>query len=302
MAEKTDNTRLRADAVQRLGTTLTQMGNLAEGGQQHARAAQLFRDVGDMHGISSCQINIGIVHSMSGDMAGAEDAYRQAIAIGKEAHAPGLMGLASVNLGVLFLNAGRFDEANACYLDALRHFTTVKNELHRAGTLYNIGHLAREQGDQERALTMYTETAELAQHLGQVDIEIGARAGAGLAALSLGRTDVATESLEGVNRLLEQRGNWWFQGRELADALAFRVAVTRDDVPGAVQQLRQAVANVEPRDPYRAAWLVAEVAPTLLSLRHPAGKELLDRFAPRVDEAGYTQLSLRFAEMRASVA
>ncbi len=302
MAERLENVRLQADAVQRLGSTLNQMGSQVEGLQQHARAVQLFTEVGDLHGITSSQISIGIAHSMNGDMAGAERAYRQAITTGKEAHAPGLMGLASVNLGVLFLNAGRFEEANACYLDALRNFTTVKNELHRAGTLYNVGLLAREQGDQERALSVYAETAELAQHLGQVDIEIGARAGAGLAALTLGRADAAVEALETVNRLLEQRGSWWFQGRELADALAFRVAVTRGDVQGAVQQLRQAVANVEPRDPYRAAWLVAEVAPTLLSLRHPAGRELLDRFAPRVDEAGYTQLSLRFAEMRASVA
>jgi tetratricopeptide (TPR) repeat protein len=229
-------------------------------------------------------------------VAVAEEAYRRAIQLAREAHAPDLDGLASLNLGVLCIHGGRYEEAQQCYEDALRQFTMVRNEAHRLASLYNLAYLARERGHMEQSLVLYEESAQLARHVGQADIEIGARGGAGLAALALGRGDDATAAARAVDRLLGPAPSW-FQGRELAEALCILETLHRGVLDEAQSRFRTALEAAEQQEPYRAAWLVAEVGPALARAGAHDTWDLVEYYRGRVKELGYEALERRYASL-----
>ncbi|MDQ3951293.1 MAG: tetratricopeptide repeat protein, partial [Gemmatimonadota bacterium] len=297
MAEMMDDARLLADGLVRHGSTLWRLGRLAEAVQRYQRASDIFTGIGDRYKIARCDINIGICHSTAGDVAAAERAYRRAIDLARAAHAPDLDGLASLNLGVLCSRGGRAEEASRAYEDALRLFTMVRNEAHRLASLYNMASLAREQGDPGRALALYEESAQLARHIGQPDVEVGARAGAGLSALELSRADVARTAARSVAELLAGPGGWWFQGRELAEALCILEALARGAVEEAHHRFRSALEAAEQHEPYGAAWLVAEVAPALAKAGVQEAWKVVEYYGRRAKELGYKALERRYARL-----
>jgi tetratricopeptide (TPR) repeat protein len=296
-AETMDDAGLLADALVRHGSTLLRLGRLSEAVHRYQRASDLFTALGDRYKIARCEINIGIGHSMAGDVAAAEQAYRRAIELARDAHAPDLDGLASLNLGVLCARGDRQEEAHRAYEDALRLFTMVRNEAHRLASLYNMASLAREQGDSERALALYEESAQLARHIGQPDVEVGARAGAGLCAMDLSRIDAARAAARSVGEMLAGPGSWWFQGRELAEALCILEALARDAVDEADGRFRRALEAAEQHEPYGAAWLVAEVGPALASTGVTDAWRIVDGYGSRVKELGYSALERRYGAL-----
>jgi tetratricopeptide (TPR) repeat protein len=297
MAEGMGDGPLVGDGMIRHGSTLLRLGKVSEAIRRYQRASEIFTGIGDRYKIARCEINVGVAHSMAGDMAAAERAYRRAIELAREAHAPDLHGLASLNLGVLCARGARYDEAHHCYEDARRLFTMVRNEAHRLAALYNQASLARDRGDPEAALTLYEESAQLARQIGQRDVEIGARAGAGLAALALTRPEAVAEAARAVTQLLPGPGGWWFQGREIAEALCILEALSRGATAEAQARFRNALAAAEQHEPYGAAWLVAEVAPALTLAGAADAWQLVEHYGARARELGYTALEGRYANL-----
>src|SRR5438270_165160 len=129
-------------------------------------------------------------------------------------------------------------------------------------------------------------------------MEIGALAGAGLAGLDLNRRDYAYTAARNAETMVGERFDWWFQNRELVEALSVRVALELGRRDEAEQRFRTALAHTEPRDARCAAWLAAECAPTLIA----AGADVWDfvrRFSARADDMGYTALATRFRSLLA---
>ena len=295
-AECLGDQRLLAEAAMRLGSTLLEAG-LDEAIEQYRRAESIYGELDDRYGMVRCQINIGIAYSNAANSVAAEEAYRRAVELGETAHAPDLAGLASLNLGVLYLKEGRYDEAREWFGEARRLFITVKNEPHRLATLYNMGHLARECGDSAAALDLYEETATLARRIGQLDVEIGALAGAGLAGVALGRHEYARDVVRRADALIAQRADPWFQGRELAEALSVRVMLEEAKREQAERRFYDALALAEQRDRYGAAWLVAEAGASLAEAGFGSLWHLIERYASQIDELGYAPLSERYAAL-----
>jgi tetratricopeptide (TPR) repeat protein len=283
--------------LMRVGWTLFEVSS-EEAISFYRRAQELFSEMDDRHGYVRCQINIGISYSKVGKTTAAIEAFRSAVELGREAGAPDWAGVSALNLGVLFMWSGRFDEARDRFEEARRLFIKLKNELHRVGTVYNMGHLARESGDPTRALELYEEAASSARRLGQLDMEIGALSGAGLAGLDLGRRDYAYTAARNAETMIGERFDWWFQGRELVEALSVRVALELGRKDEAEQRFRTAIAHTEPRDARSAAWLAVECAPALIDAGADVW-EFVTRFSHRVDEMAYGGLSARFRALYA---
>ena len=297
MAERIGERLLHAHALMRLGWTLFELGS-EEAIVFYRRAQEICSEIDDRHGYVRCQISIGVSYSKVGNTAAAIDAFRSAVELGLQAGAPDWAGVAALNLGVLFMWSGRFDEARQRFDEARKLFIKLKNELHRVATIYNMGHLARESGDPTRALELYEEAASSARRLGQLDMEIGALAGAGLAGLDLNRRDYAYTAARNAETMVGERFDWWFQNRELVEALSVRVALELGRRDEAEQRFRTALAHTEPRDARCAAWLAAECAPSLIA----AGADVWDfvrRFSGRADDMGYTALATRFRSLLA---
>ncbi len=301
-AQELDDKRLMAESLTRLGGALWESGSI-EAIDFYKRAEGIWQELGDRYEVVRITGNMGVVYSSNGDVAAARDAYTKAMQLGLDAHAPDLVGVASVNLGLLLQRAGEYDQAQESFEDARRLFVMVKNEPHRLGTLYNMGILASERGDDRRALELFEETAALARRIGIKDVEIGAVSGAGLSGLSLELQEYARGAAGKVEELIGDRSSTWFQGRELAEVLAVRLALADGRTEDAEQRFRDAMVLAEQRDPYAAAWLVANTAPLLAGAGFEAVWSLVEHYAARVDALGYLPLAARYtALMKARLA
>ena len=247
---------LMADATIRLGTAL--LDTSPQAAQQHfAEAADLYAAIGNRFGHARCMVNTGIAHQRLGQAAESELSYREGLALAEGANSVDLMGLAALNLGVLLTRCGRYDPAEEQFQRAMRSFTKVKNEPRRAATLYNLAHLAYEQGDAAKAQGLAQASSDLATELGITPLRMGALARVGLAALALG----AREEVARVAGILEAElsADGWFTGRECVEAFQARRALHDGDHRGAQRAFVRAAEAVG-NDPYDLAWLVAECA------------------------------------------
>ncbi|HWJ24279.1 MAG TPA: diguanylate cyclase, partial [Gemmatimonadaceae bacterium] len=301
LAEGADDPALLSEACMRLGTTLLETSP-AEAVGYYTRALESYSEAGDRYGQARCYINTGVAHARAGDGRAAEKAYVIALELSREAHAPDLAGLAALNLGVWYLSGGRFDDAAERLEEALRLFTTVKNEHHRLGSLYNLAHVALDRGDPANARDLYQSAVELARTIGHPDVEVGALGGFGLTSLSLGDRASAQQSLDNAMRLIGEREDWWFQGRELVEALAVRL--TDSDGATRLARFERAHALAERHAPYGAAWLAAECGEVLLADAHPPStarvEELVARYSEEAERRGYVLLGRKIGKIAAA--
>ncbi len=247
---------LVAEAMLRLGSAMlvTSPGDAV---QQYRLAHDRFTALGDRRGELRCQINIGVASDRAGNAPSAERAYRAALDIGEAIHAADLTALASMNLGVLLMKTGDFDESRRRLTDAHTSAAARRNEPLRLTAIYNLAHLALELTDEGGALELYATARQFARQLQQSDVLLGATAGAGIAELRLGNVAAARLLLADCQQQLTSFGDAWFQGRELYEALALRIFL-QESPRQVVSVLDGALARLESHDPYAAIWLAAE--------------------------------------------
>jgi tetratricopeptide (TPR) repeat protein len=280
----------------RLGTTLLGV-RPAEAVDLVLKLVERARGRGDRVMEARAFLTLGVARMRTRDDRAGAEAFRAALAIAREAQTLDVAANASVNLGVIGLRGGDFDAAHDALQDALRLYTTLRNNAHRLASLYNLANLERERGDTEAALRIYEETSALAEQLGVLDIAIGAQAGVGLAALRLDRPDAARAALAAAEGALSVRPDWWFQGRELLESLVVRVAAMDGDVPAARRRFHAAVARLEMLEIYAAAWMVADSAAELAE-RDSSVWRVVDRFAAHPGVRDFVPLAARFTALR----
>jgi len=299
-AEASGHNGVLAEALAQLGGAMMQRHS-PETGEYCNRALALFHAAGDRCGEARCYINIGMIRQNAGDVIAAEVAYDRALEASERANALDLAGLASLHLGTLSLRRGQLDSAGQWYRKALGRFTESSNDRQRLATLYNMAHLAREADDWSNASALYEQVVAIAARIGQPDVELGARAGQALAALAVGARAAAEDAMRWIRTNVEPRPEWWFQGRDLVDALRIRLAAERGEDAHALRLLYDAVAIAGRYDPYVAAFLVAECAP---SLRRSTDAliTLIDQISPDVDALGFAVVAERLSVLRVALA
>ncbi|MBL8962416.1 MAG: diguanylate cyclase [Gemmatimonadetes bacterium] len=286
-----------------LATTLMHLGSAVievdsnEALHCYERALATFTTMGDLVGQARASINLGIALSRRGDHQRSQLAYESGLALSRKIHSPDLTGLAALNLGVLQMKRGALREADASLSEAMEGFALLHNEPHRLAALYNLANLARETNDAERAARLYGDAAVTAATMNQLDVEIGARAGQGLAWLALGREDDARGCLQVCTMHLRSQPDWWFQGRELLEALAVRLAVLQGDGGAAAARFQEGLERAEHADAYGRAWLVADVTGPLDGIGVPDGWPHVARLAAWVEEYDYAALTARYRQL-----
>ncbi len=293
-AERIGQLPLQADAAMRLGTTVSEVSP-ADGVPHYRRALDIFMRLENRYGQLRCHINIGVACDRAGNSPGAEISYVTALSIGRDIRATDLAGLASMNLGVLLLKTGRFDEAQERFEESRQLFAAIANEPYRLAALYNLANVARERGDPAGALELYAAVMALAEALNHVDVHAGALAGAGLAELDLGAVPSARVYQDRVRPLITGRTDGWFEGRELCEALDVRLAP--HDGAGAVEVLFVALERAEHHNQYAAIWLGAECAAVLRSAGRVA-EATLHRYLVHARALGYAPLVARLSAER----
>ncbi len=290
VARTLGDTALLADAIMRQGSAVLTTAP-ADTVRHYRQALDLFRQRQDRRGQLRGQINIGVACDRAGNHPAAELAYASALEIGTEVKAADLTALASMNLGVLLMKLGRFEEASHRFEQTLRSVSAAHHEPHRLGALYNLAHLARERGDAAGATELYSAAIQLARQLGQLDIHAGATCGIGLAELTLGHVASARAQLQAAQAILDGREQW-FQGRELFVALAVRLQLAAGAADDAVQVLCDALAVADRFDSYAAVWLAAECATAMHTVGTPPDRwqEVVARYTVNARALGYAPL------------
>jgi tetratricopeptide (TPR) repeat protein len=296
-AEGEGDPKLVADTLVHLGTTLLQ-SDAVESVECYEQALATFEQEGDHVAQARCHINVGIALSQLGRGDASRARYERALALGRSTRTPDMIGLASLNLGVLLMKTGHFADAEASLTEAMQGFQIVRSEPHRLAALYNLANLAREREDASRAAELYGEAAVVAAAVGQADIEIGARAGQGLAFFALERREEGVACLRTADMLLARRPDWWFQGRELLVALRVRADLAGGNVRGADRVFRESLVTAERHDLYGAAWLVAELAPVLSAAGIADVWAHVQRFRGELARLDFAPLTGRYARLQ----
>ena len=260
----------------------------------YRRALDTFVTLGDLIGQARAHINVGIAQSRLGANEESAVAYAIALDLGRTTHSPDITGLAALNLGVLKMKVGELDEADSRLSEAMERFALLNNEPHRLAALYNQANLARDRDDRDRAARLYGDAAVVATAMDQLDVELGARAGQGLAFLALGRVADARACLQSCVVRVRDRTTWWFQGRELLEALAIRIHLQSNDASAARRRFVDGLSLAEGADTYGAAWLVAEVAGPLADVGILSAVAQVPRFALIVKGLAYAPLTARY--------
>jgi tetratricopeptide (TPR) repeat protein len=202
-----------------------------------------------------------------------------------------------MNLGVIGMRSGDFTAAHEALSDALRLYTTLRNNANRLAALYNLANLQQERGDAAAAASLYRETTALADQLGTEDIAIGAHAGAGLAAFRMRDIDGAQQAYDAASRRLGARSDWWFQKRELLESLAIRLDTQAGRYESAQRRFHEAVAKLEETDGYAAAWMVADCAAELGERDHTVWADV-ERLASHPMVEQFVPLSARVTALQ----
>jgi GGDEF domain-containing protein/tetratricopeptide (TPR) repeat protein len=291
-AERLGDRALLADALTRLGMAVV-AGSPAEARGPFEKALALFEEIGDVRGQARGHNHLGIAAMFESRLDDAQHAFSRAITVARAAGIPDVWGLASQNLGVLFQKRGEYDRARELFGDALALFAAVKHSEFQLVALFNMAHVERELGLWESAAELYDATIPLAQRIGQSDVEIGATAGAGLCLLELGRMASARAALAQLSARLEGRPDW-FQGRELAEALAIRLDAAAGRMEEAMSRFDRAFSLAEATDMYTAAWLTVSCADALMTFAPERVKSSILRYRTRVRDLGYPEMTRRY--------
>ena len=297
LAERTGEASLAADALLRLGVAL-ENDHLAQAVEIHRRALAMYQHAGDLRGQGNCHNNLGKYATLRGDWAEAEREFLVAISLGRRVATPEVLGISLINLGVVHLKVGDHERARELFGEALALFGGMRSSEWQMYALYNLAHLERARGDETAAAELYEVVASVAQRVGQADVEIGARAGAGLALLAQGRNEDARVAHADAAERMRARTDW-FQGRELAEALAVRVIAAAGAGDDAKRRHEEARQLAEPSDFYGAATLVAECGDTLFGIDGGFARRVLLEYAPRVRSAGFGALERRYEHLLA---
>jgi tetratricopeptide (TPR) repeat protein len=203
-----------------------------------------------------------------------------------------LWARASLNLGVLAMRTGHYHEAAATLNEALRLSAEAQHTELQLVATYNLAHLARDVSEFRRARDTYELARELADRIGQSEIHLGALGGMGLCHIALGELEEATR-IHGLLDESRQTTPEWFQGRELVEALAIRLAILagRHD---AIRMLADAACRADTQDPYAAAVLTAEFGAPLRESDPDAVDELVRRYGSRPEVSENPRLRQQF--------
>ena len=268
-------------------------------GEAFAFAREAIADgtaTGDRAVTALARLTLGELYLRAGHLPHAEESLGEALDAARGAHAAPLAAGVSRALGELRSRQGNFGEAAQWLGDAERIFTALGDSSEQVRTTLAAAHIAREQGERNRAHALYDAAAGAARTLDVTWIELTALAGA---ALTNGGPNAPTTRArwERANELIASATpDWWFPGRELVDAVTLQMALGAGHSGAAFDQFARAIRRFDAVDPYAGAWLVAECADELERAGLPAIAVTRRLASERARALAFGPLAERLAE------
>ena len=260
IAQRGTDALLIADSCNRLAVTI-QLENAPLARQLFNQSLDIATTAGDAVRRVRALNNIGVLELISSNWEEAKRMLTLAADHSRTARLLEHWGRAELNLGVLAGRMGDYEGGVRALTEALRLTSMVQNSEEQLYATYNLAHLERERERLREAADTYSLVTELAERIGQVEVQAGALAGLGLCKLLSGDVDAARESFQRAAPMMERLLEW-FQGRELMEALEIHLLLSDNRITEAAELFERAIAAARPSDVYGAAWLTAEFGET----------------------------------------
>ncbi len=118
LATETGQPRTRAYAQSSLSELLTKNGDPASAKEHCFSALEVFTELNDKLGMSLAYANLGKSSQLMGDFVTSEEYYLESLAAIKDVDAPRLLGMRTMELGLVLMDKGEGDRARRCLEDA----------------------------------------------------------------------------------------------------------------------------------------------------------------------------------------
>jgi predicted ATPase len=155
--------RERAFALVACGSTKVKAGSLDEGTALAESGIRLYRSTDDAWGLASSLETLGRLYATGGELAKAEDAYRESTTIQR---ASGMLPSGLMGLGIAMAQQGNYAQGCRLMLEALDTFE-------KAGDRWNQMRCRMNLANAQRNLGNYTEAEALAQSCLAFSREVG---------------------------------------------------------------------------------------------------------------------------------
>jgi tetratricopeptide (TPR) repeat protein len=294
-AEHLGHEELRGETLARLAVTIMD-DRPAQSARLLGEAVELAHRAGARRSEARYLNSLGVAQQRLNDWPAAEKALSSALEVGRAAELAEVVGAVALNLGVGYLKRGEYRPAQELFAEALAVFSAAKHRQFELIVVYNIAHLDLAQREYASAAELYDLAAQLAEQIGQSDVQLGALSGVGLARLALREVDAARAAHRRVEERIQTRSDW-FQGRELVEALRIRVAALDGRTADAARELERALAAADGADFYGAAWLAAACAGHVFGADATPIEATVGRYAEKVRGMGYSDLSSQYAAL-----
>jgi tetratricopeptide (TPR) repeat protein len=297
IAEQGTDDLLIADSCNRLAV-MSQLESAARARELFDRSLGIATAAGDAVRRVRALNNIGVLELISGNWDEAKKMLTLAAEHARTARLLEWWGRAELNLGVLAGRVGDHEGSARALSEALRLTSVVQNGEEQLYATYNMAHLERERMRFAEAADTYALVAELAERIGQVEVQVGAIAGLGICRFLMGDIVAARSAARAAAPILE-RMKEWFQGRELVEGLDIHLLLADGDADAAATRLTAALASAAPSDAYGAAWLTAEFGDRFSSHPSDAVRSAIRENARRPEVLGNPRMRERLQMLNA---
>ena len=157
LADHAGAAQVQAQALERVGSLLTAMGQQARGVESLERSVRLFHQAGDAHGEGRAKSGLGIVLLDRGRYDEATTEFRAAIDLCRSAGELFGRAAAQINLPVALLKAGRYSESITASLETLDMCTDINYQEGATGALANLGFAYLMEGNYPESQQRYDQ-------------------------------------------------------------------------------------------------------------------------------------------------
>ena len=197
--------RIRANALLRIGETVTMRGELTESTAWHIEALTLFRQTKDKPGEAFCLQGLAERARVAGELDRAIELYEEALRIFTSLN--DRLGVSHIlrGMGAVAIHRGNDKQAKELLLEAQQIYLDVGNQRGVSICSNDLGEAARREGDLDLAEKGYRKSLEINERLGLTAHAIP-RLNLSFVLLARGNYPEARNSLEVTLQQLEDQG------------------------------------------------------------------------------------------------
>ena len=260
-AEALGSRRLAGQARCAEASALLALRDVAGAARSAAAARQDYAAAGDPRGESEAARDLGLIRAQQGDLAAAQAAYDDALALYRRLGATGKMAQTLKAAGAQHYRAGDLKGAERLYRQGLELAKRVGDRVVVASLLHNIAIILRQRGQLSEAKELFRQTLALHRELGFLKGEAASLEG--LSAIAMTEGDLlearrnsgqalliyrrqgdggaAAETLDNMANISLELGDLAQSRKESEEARAEAQAAHRDD---GVARANRGIANV----------------------------------------------------------